>query len=120
MLTSIYPHVFMGQNQVAFIDRGSEDGLRPGNRLFVVKKGDTWRRSLRTATRMARDRVRQEVHDKVEIETTPLRGDERRFPEEVIGELRVLRTRKQSSICLVTVSHKEIKSGDRAVARKGF
>jgi hypothetical protein len=30
VLTSLYPHVYLGQNQVAFLDHGSEDGLRPG------------------------------------------------------------------------------------------
>jgi hypothetical protein len=120
VLTSIYPHVYMAQNQVIFIDRGSQDGLEPGNRLFVVRKGDSWRRSLDTATQMARDRVLVDVPESVRIERTPLSGDEKKFPEEIIGELRVLRTEKYSSIAIVTVSHREIVAGDRAVARKGY
>ncbi|MCA9631324.1 MAG: LysM peptidoglycan-binding domain-containing protein [Myxococcales bacterium] len=120
ILTSVYPHVFMAQNQVVFIDKGSKDGLEAGNRLFVVRRGDSWRRSLKTATKMARDRVRQDVPDEVEIERTPLEGDEQKFPEEIIGELRILRTREDSSVALVTVSHREMVPGDRAVARKGF
>ena len=120
ILTSIYPHIYMAQNQVAFIDKGSDDGLRPGNRLFIVRRGDTWRRSLRTASDSARERVRQDVHDQIEIEDTPIKGDEKKFPEEVIGELRVLRTRKKSSLTIVTVSHKEFLPGDRAIARKGY
>jgi len=120
VLTSIYPHVYMGQNQVVFIDRGSEDGLVAGNRLFVVRRGDTWRRSLRTTTRMGRDRLRMDVHERVEYEATPLEGKEQDFPDEIIGELRVMRTEKYSSIALVTASEREIVAGDRAVARPGY
>jgi hypothetical protein len=120
VLGSAYPHVFYGQNQVVFIDRGSADGLTPGNRLFVVQQGDAWRHSLQTATRMARDRVAMESSQRVQVEHTPLRGDEKKFPEEIIGELRVLRTEKYSSLALVTVSHREIVAGDRVVARKGY
>jgi hypothetical protein len=120
VLTSMYPHVYMAQNQVVFIDRGSKDGLEPGNRLFIVRKGDSWRRSLDTSTRMARDRVLVDVPESIKIETTPLHGDERKFPEEIIAEIRILRTEKYSSIALVTMSHREIVVGDRAVARKGY
>ncbi len=120
VLTSVYPHIYLGQNQVAFIDKGSEDGLKPGNRLFVVRRGDAWRRSLKTASDSARQRVRMDDPRTAPIERTPTEGNEKQFPEEVIGELRVLRTRRYSSICLVTVSHREIVPGDRAVARKGY
>jgi hypothetical protein len=120
VLTSMYPHVYMAQNQVVFIDRGSADGLEPGNRLSVVRRGDAWRRSLVTTTEMARDRVLVDVPERVRIERTPLHGDERKFPEEIIAELRVLRTERQSSIALVTVSHREIVAGDRCIARRGY
>jgi LysM domain len=120
VLTSTYPHEFYGQNQVVFIDRGTEDGLSAGNRLFVVAKGDVWRSSLKTAARTARDRLRLDVPDRAYVEGTPLAGDEKHFPEEIIGELRVLRANKYSSVTMVTVSHREIQPGDRAVSRKGY
>ena len=120
VLTSIYPHVFMGQHQIAFIDRGSEDGLVPGNRLFVVRRGDTWRRSLKYTTRMGRDRLRQDVPEDVEVEPTPLEGRDSEFPEEIVAELRVVRTEKYSSLTIVTEAQREIVSGDRAIARKGY
>jgi hypothetical protein len=56
----------------------------------------------------------------VDVETTPLEGDEDRFPAEVIAELRILRTEKRSSIALVVESSREIVAGDRALARKGY
>jgi hypothetical protein len=120
VLTSIYPHVYMGQDQIVFIDRGTEDGLAPGNRLRVLRKGDTWRRGLKSASKMARARVVLDSLEEVEIETTPLRGDDETFPEEVVGELRVLRVEKYSAVALVTESNREIVVGDRAVAPKGY
>jgi hypothetical protein len=120
VLGSAYPHVYYAQNQVVFIDRGSTDGMRPGNRLFVVRRGDAWRDGVRTATKMARERIDMDSPAHVDIERTPLRGEETKFPEEIIGELRILRSEKYSSVALVTISHREIVAGDRAVARKGY
>lgn len=120
VLTGLYPHVYLAQNQVVFIDRGTEDGLSAGNRLFIVRRGDTWRRTLKTAKGMARDRVRIDAPENVVVERTPLEGDEKKFPDEIIGEIRILRANKYSSVAMVTVSHREMVPGDRAVARKGY
>jgi hypothetical protein len=120
VLSSMMPLVFMAQNQVVFLDKGSEDGLEPGNRLKVLRRGDTWRRHLKTASRMARDRVRMDTQKNVDIESTPLRGDDEKFPHEVVGELRVIRTEKYSSIALVTASRRELVAGDRALAQPGY
>jgi hypothetical protein len=103
-----------------FIDRGTEDGLSAGNRLFIVKKGDAWRHTLKTASKSARARVRQDTPEASRSDSTPLKGDEKKFPEEVVGELRVLRANKYSSIAMVTASHREIEPGDRAVSRRGY
>jgi len=120
VLTSFYPHEVLGQNQVLFIDRGSKDGVRPGNRFFVVRKGDTWRRSLETTTKEARARGRIDDPRHGEVEYTPLRGKQKDFPEEVTGELRVLEAREHTSLMLVTDSSIEVELGDRVVARQGY
>jgi hypothetical protein len=120
VLTGMYPHVIMGKDQVLFIDRGENDGLQPGNRLFVVRRGDVWRRTLATTTAMASTRVLVDVPDDVAFEATPIEGDDETFPEEVVGELRVIRAHKYSSLALVTESSEEIEPGDQLVARKGF
>jgi hypothetical protein len=119
ILTGFYPHVHFGRDQVVFIDRGSDDGLVPGNRLFVLRRGDAWRRTLDTAGSMTRQTMRTEAPQPATYETTPLLGTERDFPEEVVGELRVLRTQKYSSIALVTGSNRELLPGDRAVTKAG-
>jgi hypothetical protein len=117
VLTSFYPHVYMAQEQVVFLDRGTEDGLRPGNRLLVVRRGDTWRTMLEKSTR---DRVRIDSPENAEVERTPLPGEQEKFPEESVAELRVLRAEKFSSLALVTQSKREVVPGDLAVARPGF
>jgi hypothetical protein len=119
VLTSFYPHVYMSQNQVVFIDHGSDDGLEPGNTLFVLRKGDTWRSSLVLNSKMARDRMRIDSPEHVDLETTPLRGDVDKFPEEATAELRVLRVEKLSALALVTQSRREVVAGDRAVTLPG-
>lgn len=120
VLTSMYPHVFFGQHQVVFIDRGKNDGLSRGNRLFVIRRGDTWRRTLDTATITARSRIKMDVPESLQVENTPLRGDEQKFPEEVVAELRIIETHKFSAFAVVSESSTEILPGDRAVARSGF
>jgi hypothetical protein len=120
VLTSVHPHVYMGQNQLVFIDRGSEDGLAIGNRLLVVRRGDSWRKSLVTATRSARDSLRIDSPEHAEVRTTNLRRDDKEFPEEIIAELRVLKVSRYSASAMVAESQKEIVVGDRAVAREGY
>lgn len=120
VLTSLYPHVLVGQNQVVFIDRGHHDGLERGNRLFVIRRGDTWRRTLDTAADDARARIKLQVEQPLQVEMAPLHGDEQQFPEEVVGELRVVETQKFSAFAVVTESATEIVPGDRAVVRSGF
>jgi hypothetical protein len=120
LLTGVYPHVYMGQQQLVFIDRGTEDGLAPGNRLLVVRRGDTWRRSLETAAPSARFRMRLDLPGNAQSDATQLKREDRDFPEEIVGEVRVVHAHKWSSLAIVTVSNRELLSGDRAVARDGY
>jgi hypothetical protein len=120
VLTSLYPHEVIGQNQIAFIDRGWRDGLAAGNRLFLVERGDAWRATLATATTMARSRVRTDVPEHVKVEVMPLHGKTEDFPDEIVGELRVLRADEHSSVTLVTMAKHEIEAGDRAVTKQGY
>lgn len=120
LLTGVYPHVYLGQQQLVFIDRGTEDGLVPGNRLLVIRRGDTWRRSLETASRSARYRMRIDLPGNAQTDSTQLKREDSEFPEEIVGEVRVVNAHKWSSLALVTVSQRELLVGDRAVAREGY
>ncbi len=120
VLASVHPHEFYGQHSVVFIDKGDAAGLKPGNRLFVVRRGDAWRHSLVTAGAGYRVSADDE-RPMPPMEMTPgPRRDEKTYPDEVVGELRVLSVRKDSAVCLVTQSNQEIEIHDVAVARKGY
>jgi hypothetical protein len=119
VLSSIYPLEVLGQHQVTFLDRGSEDGLEAGTRMFVLRQGDSWRSSLKIASGMLQDRVKIESSKNVDVERTPSRGDDKEYPSEVVAELRVLRTEKYSSIALVLESNREIEPGDVALSLVG-
>lgn len=120
VLTSIHPHVYMGQHQLVFIDRGTEDGLAIGNRMLVVRRGDVWRQSLVTTTPSARDTLRIDSTEHAELRTTILRRDDKDFPDEIIAELRVVQASRYSATTLVVESNKEVVVGDQAVAREGY
>ncbi len=117
ILASIVPHPFYGREQVVFIDKGETAGLKPGNRLFVVRRGDSWHTSM--ATPRAATRIAIESENPAETERIAPR-DDKTYPEEVVGELRVLVVRKGTSTCYLTRAAKEIEIGDSVVARKGY
>jgi LysM repeat protein len=120
LIAGVYPHLIFGQNQLVFIDKGKEDKLMTGNRLRVIRRGDTWSRQLTTANRHARTRVELGSPDLPKPEVTPIYGDDEQFPDEVVGELVVLRTEDYSAICLVTEATGGLEPGDRAVAVAGY
>lgn len=118
IIGSIVPHELYGQNQVLFIDKGEDAGLVAGNRLIVVSRGDEWHKSF--TTRSSVRRIALEDPSPAAMETVPGPDDDKKLPEEVQAELRVIRVRKNSSMVLVTASRREIEPGETAVARKGY
>jgi hypothetical protein len=120
VVAALHPAAFYGQNQVVFIDKGEAAGLVPGNRLLIMRRGDAWRESL--VTPVAGYRISPDDERPMPpMEQTPgVQGDPKKYPEEVVAELRVLSTKKQSAACLVTQSRHEIEAGDRAVATQGY
>jgi hypothetical protein len=112
------PHVFFGQNQVVFIDKGSDAGLKLGNRLFVVRHGDAWRQSM--VTDQTARRIVGEREDPAVVENTPRMRNEGALPEEVVAELRVVDVQKGTATCMVTRADREVEQNDVAIARKGY
>lgn len=118
VLTSVQPHNFYGQNQVVFLDKGEEQGLKPGNRLLVIRKGDGFHKTQPSGSAAKRIAIEDNSPAATESITKP-RSDEA-LPEEVLAELRVVSVKKNTSMALVTTSRREIEAGDRAIARKGY
>lgn len=116
---ALNPRELIGQHQIVFIDKGSEQGLRAGNRLFVVAKGDRWRGSIKYGKEMAAHRMDYRLY-RANVERAPDTARGRKFPSEVVGEIRVLRTKKNTAACVVTYSSYEIEPGQIVVARRGY
>lgn len=118
VLTSVHAHNFFGQHQVVFINKGEGVGLEVGNRLQVIRQGDAWHKSL--TTRSSARRIALESDSAAAVEYVPGPRDDSSLPEEVVGELRVISVRKNTAMCILTGSRREIEEGDRVVARKGY
>ncbi len=118
VIASVKLHEFFGQNQVVFVDKGADDGLKVGNRLFVMRRGDAWRQTLVTDT--SARRIAVESASPADTERIPRARDESKYPQEVTAELRILSLHQHSATCMVTQSIHEIELGELAVARKGY
>ena len=118
VVASVRTHALYGQEQVIFIDRGEDAKIKPGNRLFVLRKGDAWHDSF--TNRKAVPRIALENESPAAIENVPKPKDETKLPEEVVGELRVITVGKKTSMCIFTSSRREIEGGDKVFMRKGY
>lgn len=96
ILSSIDPVQVLGEHMVVFVDRGREDGLQEGNRLFVRRRRDLLR------------------------ETQERPDDRAGYPFEIIAELRVVEVRPRTATCLVTRSTTDIHRGDSWEMRRGY
>jgi hypothetical protein len=108
IVASIEPHVLVGFGDVVFLDVGEGHGIQPGNRFFVVRRGDGWLESITVDPK--------DVGNSQEVPEY----DPTKLPKEVVAELRVLKVRKKTTICLVVRSDIDLAMGDRAEMRVGF
>lgn len=79
------------------LSRGSKDGIQVGNRTFVVRRGDGYRRVM-------------EGWDKFDPT----------YPKEVVGELWVVDVKEATSLAWIARSSKEIRVGETTEMRKGY
>ncbi len=87
-------NILIGQMQILFIDKGISHGLKEGNRLFVVRRGDGL--------------------EQYEI----LKKDQ--YPYEKIAELLVLSAGSSASTAVVTHSITNLERGDRVIMEKNY
>ena len=109
VVATLRPQQILGDYQIVFVAAGSEEGVQLGNRWFVIREGDEWRRNL-TA----------DLHDYGETVEDAPELDEDEFPPEVIAEGRVVAVRPHSSTVLITASTREVVVGDKVELRQGF
>jgi hypothetical protein len=87
----------IGQGEVVFIDLGKSSGLKPGNRMFVVRRGDAFDPSSRPAV---------------------VGQDDRAFPARALGQVVVIQVGDSLSVGLVDRSVEEMGVGDLVMMRK--
>lgn len=108
IVATVHPTRLIGFGQVVFLGIGQGHGVQPGNRFFVVRRGDAWLSTLKAAP-LEQGNI---------VDVPPY--DESELPKEVIAELRVLKVRKSSTIALITRSDLDLRVGDLAEMRVGF
>jgi hypothetical protein len=89
----------IGDRQIVFIDRGSDDGVRPGNTLRVLRRGDAYRKKQSAGSNAGMD--------------------DRKFPDIDLGEIIIVEVAKKSSIGFVSLVTQEIEIGDHVLMRQG-
>lgn len=99
----------LAQNQVVFIGAGSKQGVQVGNRFAVLRQGDVWRDNLT---------LREDLSGAERPARRPLKPTD--YPEEVVGEARVIYVRPESCTALITEALTELSPGDSVEMRAGY
>jgi len=85
----------IGEGEVVFVDLGEPSGLKVGNRMYVIRRGDP-----------------------IDLKThTSVGQDDRRFPARAVGEIVIVDVGKHVSIGLVTLAVQELGVGDLVLMR---
>lgn len=98
IVAQLFADQLIGARQVVIINKGKNQKVKRGNRMFVVRRGDAYINLGGT-----RDSTGQ---------------DDRRFPARAIGEVIVVQVGNDTSLALVTISTQEIGVGDMVLMRK--
>ncbi len=111
VVAALEPRQLSSNAQIVFVNKGSADGVQVGNRFFIVRQGDEWRRA---ETGSGADTFGETVED------APEPDDEEEYLPEVVAEGRVVNVREKSAALFITGSTDPIVIGDRAEMRQGF
>jgi hypothetical protein len=107
IVASLYPRKLPSTNQIVFVNVGAEQGVILGNRFYVVRQGDEWRRSAEGSVGR-------------EIETTvPLPDEPEHYPWEVVALGRAVNVQPNTTAILLEKATRAVRMGDRAELRKG-
>ena len=97
VVTGLRPLKMLSTENLVFIDRGKADGVVPGNRFLVTRRGDGYQSLLGTG---------------------PI--DDRRYPRETIAEILIVDVRENLATGFFTKSQTDTRIGDRVEAKKGY
>lgn len=86
----------IGDGEVVFVALGKSAGVKVGNRMYVVRRGDA----------------------RPDIMGTQVGKDDRRFPARALGEVVIVEVGEKLSVGLVTLSVQEMSVGDIVMMQK--
>jgi hypothetical protein len=107
VVASLYPRKLPSTNQIVFLDVGAEQGIVIGNRFYIVRQGDEWRRS-------AEGKIGREIET-----TVPLPDEPEHYPWEVVAIGRVVNVQPKTTAILLERATRAVRMGDRAELRQG-
>ncbi len=107
IIASLYPRKLPSTNQIVFVDVGAEQGVVVGNRFYIVRQGDEWRRS-------AEGKIGREIET-----TVPLPKEPEHYPWEVVAIGRAVNVQPQTTAILLERATRAVRMGDRAELRQG-
>lgn len=107
VVASLYPRKLPSTNQIVFLDVGAEQGVVTGNRFYIVRQGDEWRRS-------AEGKIGREIET-----TVPLPDEPEHYPWEVVAIGRAVNVQPKTTAILLERATRSVRMGDRAELRKG-
>jgi hypothetical protein len=107
VIASLYPRKLPSTNQIVFVDVGEQQGIVTGNRFYIVRQGDEWRRS-------AEGKIGREIET-----TVPLPDPPEHYPWEVVAIGRAVNVQPQTTAILLERATRAVRMGDRAELRQG-
>lgn len=107
VVASLYPRKLPSTDQIVFVNVGAENGIVLGNRFFIVRQGDEWRRS-------AEGKIGREIET-----TVPLPKPPKHYPWEVVAIGRAVNVQPTTTAILLERATRAVRMGDYAELRKG-
>lgn len=108
IIGSTQPRTLLSYSNVVFLDVGANKGIVPGNRFFVVRRGDNWQDVLTRDAEQMGNIVPIPKYNKEDL------------PKEVVAELRVVKVRKKVTVAIITRSTTDVFQGDKVEMRVGY
>lgn len=107
VVASLYPRKLPSTNQIVFVNVGEKNGVQLGNRFYIVRQGDEWRRS-------AEGKIGREIETAV-----PLPDPPEVYPWEVVAVGRAVNVQPTTTAILLENAKRAVRMGDFAELRKG-
>ena len=99
IVAEIKSEELIGAHQVVIVDRGGQDRLKAGNRLFVIRRGDAYSAVMGPHSGIGKN--------------------DSRYPARSIGEVLVVQVGAHTAVGVVVNTDKEVGVGDRVLLKRG-